>query len=211
MPDLPKVVVFDLGGVLVRIRRTPEEALSAVLSENEGPLVLRDQDSYSALNREYQSGGIALGAFLEQLANLLDRPIDEAVLRQAHDAILVEEYFGALDVVKKLREQGVETAVLSNTCARHWERLSQMPSVQRAALGGEFLSFEMGLVKPEEAIYASVQTSLGVAPEAIGFIDDSPANVNTALALGWRAVAIEHEREDSQPLELSLKTMGFEI
>jgi hypothetical protein len=52
---------------------------------------------------------------------------------------------GALSVVQDVRAQGIEAAVLSNTCSRHWEVLSQLPAVSDACREHCFLSFEMGV------------------------------------------------------------------
>ncbi len=49
-------------------------------------------------------------------------------------------------------------------------------------------SHEVGLAKPDPAIYALTADRLGVEPHEIVFLDDHPPNVAAARAEGWHAV-----------------------
>ena len=49
-------------------------------------------------------------------------------------------------------------------------------------------SHEVGLAKPDPAIYALTAERLGVEPHEIVFLDDHPPNVAAARAAGWHAV-----------------------
>ena len=51
-----------------------------------------------------------------------------------------------------------------------------------------FLSFELGLKKPEEDIYKVVQSKLPFKPEDILFIDDREDNIKSASKLGWNTL-----------------------
>jgi putative hydrolase of the HAD superfamily len=49
-----------------------------------------------------------------------------------------------------------------------------------------FYSYEMGLRKPDPAIYAAVDHELGIAnPAEVLFIDDNAANIASAAKHGW--------------------------
>ena len=115
-----KIVVFDLGGVLVRIHRSAQQALQSIGYPEAETVRLTDSGAFQTLNAEYQSGRIPLDSFIQETAKLLDPVVPYTSLLEAHDAILISEYPGALDVVNDLQRRGVETCILSNTCARHW-------------------------------------------------------------------------------------------
>ena len=51
-----------------------------------------------------------------------------------------------------------------------------------------FLSFEMGLRKPDIEIYEKVQSNLPFEKEDILFVDDNINNINTAKEFGWNTV-----------------------
>jgi putative hydrolase of the HAD superfamily len=49
-------------------------------------------------------------------------------------------------------------------------------------------SCELGVIKPEPAIYAHVLDVLSLGPEDVLFVDDREANVSAARELGWHAI-----------------------
>jgi 2-haloacid dehalogenase len=53
------------------------------------------------------------------------------------------------------------------------------------------VSAEERRIKPEPEIYAILEARAGLAPQALFFTDDSPANVAAARARGWRAHLFE--------------------
>ncbi|MBM6399405.1 HAD-IA family hydrolase [Phycicoccus sonneratiae] len=93
----------------------------------------------------------------------------------------------ALALVGEVRDAGVRCALATN---QHDHRRAWM----RDALGLDrrfddaFYSCELGVAKPEPAYFEHVLDVLGAAPGDVGFVDDSPANVDAARALGLRAV-----------------------
>lgn len=52
-------------------------------------------------------------------------------------------------------------------------------------------SHEVGLAKPDPAIYELTTKRLGVRPEEIAFLDDQPGNVAAARDHGWHALVHE--------------------
>jgi 2-haloacid dehalogenase len=56
---------------------------------------------------------------------------------------------------------------------------------------GVTVSGEIGLIKPDVAIYERHARDFGLEPSASVFIDDSPKNVEGARAAGWQAVLFE--------------------
>lgn len=66
---------------------------------------------------------------------------------------------------------------------------------------GITVSGRVGLIKPEPGIYDLHTKTFGLEPNATLFIDDNPANVKTARALGWQAVqyvSTEQLKDDLQ-------------
>ena len=55
----------------------------------------------------------------------------------------------------------------------------------------EFISSRMKLLKPSPEIFARAQEEIGLPAEEILFVDDSPRNVEAALAAGWQSVCYE--------------------
>jgi HAD superfamily hydrolase (TIGR01509 family) len=52
----------------------------------------------------------------------------------------------------------------------------------------EFISSRMKMLKPSREIFDAAAAEIGLPPAEILFVDDSPTNVDGALAAGWQAV-----------------------
>ena len=59
-------------------------------------------------------------------------------------------------------------------------------------LNGEVVSCEEGVVKPEPEIYRRLLGRYGLDPAQTLFIDDRPANIAAAAALGIRGQLFDH-------------------
>ena len=88
-----------------------------------------------------------------------------------------------------LRGRGLKTAILSNSASgareaeRHWGFEEMTDDI--------VYSHEVGLSKPDPAVYALTADRLGVRGREIVFLDDVPENVDAARAAGWHAVLHE--------------------
>jgi HAD superfamily hydrolase (TIGR01509 family) len=93
---------------------------------------------------------------------------------------------GAEDVVRQVRTL-VPTGCLSNTNPLQWEGFySRWPLLDE--LDFRFLSFELGLVKPDPEVFEMVAAQLPVPREQVLFLDDNLLNVDAANVAGFRAV-----------------------
>lgn len=54
-----------------------------------------------------------------------------------------------------------------------------------------FLSYKMKLAKPSEEIFNKMSKKAGIVPEETLFIDDSPANIQTASNLGYHTILFD--------------------
>jgi FMN phosphatase YigB (HAD superfamily) len=78
-----------------------------------------------------------------------------------------------------------KTAMLSNINILHYEYLKKNFPVF-GVFDKVFLSFQLGLIKPDKEIYKLVIRDLGVSPEKIFYVDDRGELVESAKSLGIR-------------------------
>jgi putative hydrolase of the HAD superfamily len=102
---------------------------------------------------------------------------------------------GAEDLVGQTRK-ALPVAVLSNTNQVHWDA-----GAHRWPLLGmfdrSFLSFEIGMVKPDPEIFSHVVAAFDTEPGRVLFLDDSQLNVDQAAAVGLdarRVVGVDSAR-----------------
>jgi putative hydrolase of the HAD superfamily len=78
--------------------------------------------------------------------------------------------------------------LLSNTNEIHWEFLQERYAHVLAPFDDLVVSHEVGLEKPDPAIYHWVASRTGHSPEAHLFIDDIEENVIAAREAGWDGI-----------------------
>lgn len=91
---------------------------------------------------------------------------------------------------RTLQESGMKTAILSNMPSNLSGYLRQSPEWLQH-FDYVVFSCEVGLLKPEPAIYHACLEGLRSMPEETLFIDDKPANVEGALAVGIHALLFQ--------------------
>jgi glucose-1-phosphatase len=218
-----RVVCFDLGGVLVRICRSWDQACEQIGLPYRSPSLLATESARmrrKAVVDRYQLGALSAGAYHEELSRALDGLYSALEVERIHDAWTLKEYPGALQLVRELnRLAGVTTACLSNTNAAHWRRLanedgsSEYPSVLE--LEHRLASHLLGCAKPDAEIYARAQATFFAerpgAPEQILFFDDLLENVEAARAQGWTAFQVDHEGDTVSQMRAHLARAGLPL
>ena len=181
----PRFIFFDLGKVLVDFdiallcRQVGEVAglESGLVKE-----VLFD----GRLQHDYESGRISTRQFYESFCQHTHaRPDYEPLLKAASDIFWPNT--SVLPLVRRLRAAGRRLGILSNTCEAHWEHC-----LRRFPFLGEWfdvhvLSFRIGAMKPDAAIFQAAAVAAGHAPQEIFFTDDIPGHVAGARAVGFDA------------------------
>ncbi|MEZ6317798.1 MAG: HAD-IA family hydrolase [Phycisphaerales bacterium] len=209
-PDTPvRVVCFDWGGVIVRICRSFAEGVRAAGLDlrdgfDEGELY----DIRRTAAAEYQVGRMDERAFFEAVSRSMRGTYTLDEISRVHDAWLLEEYPGVRALVDDLHADGtVQTAMLSNTNARHWaRRVRDFPTA--GTLGHQHASHLLGHAKPDAAIFRDFEDKTGFAGASIVFFDDLGANIDAARAAGWRAVHVDHEGDTASQMRAALVELG---
>jgi putative hydrolase of the HAD superfamily len=180
----PRVLLLDLGGVIVDFRGG--EGMQALTGHDLD--FCRDQWWRLPELDRLERGAITPEAFADAFAARWRLDLDPAAFIHAFKHWVVGVYGGAPEILASLRRRGC-IACLSNVNSAHWERCVEL-GVDRL-FDACFLSHELGLRKPEPAIYDEVSKRLGVPTGDIHFFDDVPANVEAARASGMSAALVE--------------------
>jgi putative hydrolase of the HAD superfamily len=205
------LVVFDLGGVLIRIASGWHEA-HRLAGLGGAPPADRAFFAVLADLSKRADGSLSAAQFYERVASASGGGYSVEDARRISHAWLLGEYPGVGSVFDALESARLDTAVLSNTSDEHWSRLvpesgePEFPIVLRAR--HRFASHLLGLVKPDRAIYRAVEERTGHAPERILFFDDLPENVSAAQASGWKAERIDPSGDTAAQMLSALRRHG---
>jgi putative hydrolase of the HAD superfamily len=100
---------------------------------------------------------------------------------------------------KRLAGDGVDGLYFLSNMSRPFARVLEQKHAFMGWFDGGVFSADVGLIKPEPAIYQHVQERFGLVPQNITFIDDMHYNVDAARLQGWRGIQfmdpVQLERE----------------
>jgi 2-haloacid dehalogenase len=180
------VAVFDLGGVLIdwnprylyrKLFRGDAAAMEHFLATVCTPSWNAQQDA----GRSFAEACATLKLEQPAHAELIDAWI------QRHEEMVTGPITGAVDILGELHARGVPLYALSN-----WSAETFPTSLKRFEFlrwfKGVLLSGEVRLIKPDPRIFQLFFQSHGIDPAHAVYIDDLPANVEAAGALGMHGV-----------------------
>ena len=180
-----KYFLFDLGRVLVQLRplsflKRFKPGLSAVeIDQWWGNL---------ACIREFETGRIDEDLFLESAVVETGFAGTVAEFRELFAGWILGVYPGAENLLKRLRKK-VRIGVLSNTNALHIDIIRRDTDLL-PIFHDQFFSYQLGMLKPDQRVYAHVLEQIGMPPDNIVFFDDSQANIDAAAAAGLQSVLV---------------------
>lgn len=215
-----QLVCFDLGGVLVRICRTWEEACARIgMDVRSNEAWERNRPARREITRQYGIGRIDCDSYAQQISELMGGLYSPEEITRVHDAWTIEDYPDVSNLLARLNATGMPTACLSNTNHGHWVRLAH--EVDGQSRPGEpefpvvrlirhrFASHLMGFAKPDPAIYSAFEKAMNFPPASILFFDDLEENIAAARHAGWIARQIDYRIDTAPQIESHLRQLDL--
>jgi 2-haloacid dehalogenase len=175
-------VVFDIGWVFVHLDHQPFLDFLAAHGAH-----APDLDSVLAriALEDHECGRMDGQGLLRRCAAIAERPMS---LEAAHASWvgMFELQPSMVDLAQRLSER-YRVYLLSNIGDLHWRHLSREYRLHRIGHGA-LPSFQAGVMKPHEGIYAEAERRFALTPAATVFIDDRAENIATARRRGWRGI-----------------------
>jgi putative hydrolase of the HAD superfamily len=178
-----KVIVFDLGNVLVDVdytnalerisgfsRKKPREIVSTLVG--------------SDITGRFEEGNISPEDFFLEIKSLLGLEISyEAFVPIWNEVFFLSSTNRAVYSLANQLRLRYEVVLLSNVNKLHYEYLKKNFPVFNV-FSRVFASCEMGLIKPDRRIYLKILESLGVAAQDVFYTDDRAELIESARELG---------------------------
>jgi putative hydrolase of the HAD superfamily len=204
LPNLSgRALLVDFGGVLTVSVLESFAAACAALGVD-GPGFLRD--CFSGTQSEdspfvaLELGKISTEEFGALVTPVLQRhsarPVDGRDWYAAVEAATWNLDDAMVEAIGGLVDEGIPTALVSNswgaTYSYPWESLPRFTEV--------LVSRDVGMRKPDPAIYQLAADRLGVSPSACVFVDDLEVNLAPAREMGMTTIL--HENSGHTIIEL---------
>lgn len=190
-----KAVIFDFGNVIIniefqRIYQTFAKFTSKPIAYIE-KRITEDQ-----IFRRYESGQFTDEEFREVIRQTLGFPLSDHEVDTAWNAILLDIPSDRIDLIHKIRQK-YPVFLLSNTNNIHITAsnnyLKKTHGIKSLDILFDklFLSYEMGMWKPDTEIYYEVLRSINLEPKEVVFFDDNLQNIESAKAIGMQTILVE--------------------
>ncbi len=181
------VILFDLGKVLVdfdwRIA-----ARKIAVNANATPSDLLNMLSTTDWMLRFERGEMTGAEFF----NAVRQRIGYRASMQEFQKAFCSKFSVISEMVQlhtRVRESGISTWAFSNT--NEWAVThirAEYPFF--SGFDGHFLSYQLGVMKPDAGIYEAAERRTGCHGAAILYIDDLAENIHAAAARGW--LTIQH-------------------
>lgn len=190
-----KAVIFDFGNVIIniefqRIYQTFAKFTSKPVTYIE-KRITEDQ-----IFRRYESGQFTDEEFREVIRQTLGFPLSDHEVDTAWNAILLDIPTDRIDLIHNIRQK-YPVYLLSNTNNIHISAsnnyLKKVHGIKNLDILFDklYLSYEMGMWKPDAEIYHEVLRSNKLQPNEVIFFDDNQHNIESAKAIGMQTILVE--------------------
>lgn len=180
-------IIFDWGGVLLDL--DVEGCIRAF--EKAGATHIKEQlngTNELGVFKDYECGKIDTPAFRREICRLTGTELPDAEIDRIWNSELLTIPQEKLELLQSLHSR-YNLYLLSNTNELHWEHGSAYAFQYQGkdlkdCFKQIFLSFRMGLAKPDPAIFRTALYEAGLSAEETLFIDDAEINCQAAASVG---------------------------
>ena len=184
--DKQKAVIFDVGNVL--FPWNPRRLYERLIGDD------RALDAFLAevVTPEWHFQHDAGRPFAETSAELIAQFPQHAALIRAwgprFNETIGEAIPGMPELVAELDAGGVPLFAITNFSGEFWRAWAPLHDAMFGRFRDILVSGDVGLMKPDAAIYRLALRRFGVEPRHAVFIDDNAANVAGAARIGMHAI-----------------------
>jgi len=186
-------IIFDFGDIFINLDK---EATPLALKK----LGLKEWNSnLDALNLDFEKGKISETEFMIGFQNYIPNATINQI-REAWNAILLDFPLYRLEFLQML-SQKYRLFLLSNTDSIHIEQFQHKAGIPfyrdfYQCFEKVYFSFELGMRKPDSAIFEFVIKEHNLLPKNTLFVDDNLQNIESAEKLGLQVWHLKKGEED---------------
>lgn len=188
-----KNLLFDLGGVIMDIRRLNCVASFERLGMKDANNFLGEYSQKGPF-LQLEEGAISEEEFRTAVRALIDGEVSDEQIDSAFCDFLVGIPKYRLEQLRQLKKS-YNIYMLSNTNSIMWrsriaEDFRQEGLEREDYFDGIVTSFEARSIKPDAKIFHTIVEKLGINPDETLFLDDSQKNLDAAAQLGFHTLLV---------------------
>ncbi|MCR5304545.1 MAG: HAD family phosphatase [Lachnospiraceae bacterium] len=202
-----KNIVFDIGGVLADYR------IQEFLTEKgfDSPMIKRilKASVMSPYWGMFERGELTEDECLEAMAGLDPEIRDQlyTAFSNVEGLLTIRDY--AIPLIKELKGHGFHVYYLSNYSKKAYDECGSSLAFMEYMEGG-ILSFRVGKTKPDPLMYREFLDLYRLDPGECIFVDDTPENVEAAMALGFNGIIFK-DPDDTRSSISEITAVNFSV
>lgn len=192
-----KNIIFDLGDVIINIDVPETTQAFADLAQRSFDEI-QTLITQNSVFQKFETGQLSSDEFRDYVRTLFRRSDwTDAMIDEAWNALLLDIPPQRVAKIQSLAQKGYRLFLLSNTNPIHVEATHE---ILRAATGvarlhdlfeKTYLSYEMGVMKPDAAIYERLLADAGIEAQETLFLDDNAHNIAAANACDIQTIHVQ--------------------
>ena len=183
----PKVLLFDLGGVIVPWVGMIELSRLTGRSESDLKHIAAQSDIFTA----YEIGGCTTDVFLDELNRICDLDMEQDELARLWNEWVKPPYENTREIMISLKDS-FTLACLSNTNTSHWDYLHTTHNILDV-FNYTYASHILKKAKPNPEAWYLCLRDLGVTTTDVWFFDDTQENIDAAQNIGITSFHVDRE------------------
>ncbi len=191
-----KNIIFDLGNVILDIHTLKTINEFEKLGFKHFNDLISSSKSYGFFH-DFEIGQIDRYTFFDKIRKSQNINVSDQKIINAWNAMLGDYDPKRIRKIKQLKPQ-FRLFLLSNTNEIHYNAvLDKIPEIDsfEKLFDTKFLSYKMNISKPSVEIFEEVLTKSKIIASETLFLDDSPANVASALKTGMQSRVVNYPTE----------------
>ena len=186
-------IIFDLFGVIARFDTEGYYTVHGISPSDQQILqreVFRSLE-FAMGDRGTISEEEAVDAICARVPEHLHEAVCDFIYRQNRTILPIP---GMEALLQCLKDHGHYLFLLTNTSKAFHRIRARIPGI--ALFDGTLISADVGLVKPDPAIFHLACRQFGILPSESAFVDDTPINAETAQYVGMKACVFNGDVEN---------------
>jgi putative hydrolase of the HAD superfamily len=187
-------IIFDFGGVLINLNLN-----QCILNFKKLGLVNFEQYlsnfGQTGFFLQFEKGQISIQEFRNEIRKLCPNPLTDVQIDEAWCSFLCDIPNQKLEILSELKKN-FKLLLLSNTNQLHIEisaagEFGKVGKTITDFFDKCYLSYQMGMAKPDDEIFYSLLNDAKVTPEECLFLDDGIKNIEQAAKLGIQTYLVD--------------------
>lgn len=181
-----KHFVFDLGGVIAKLmdRKNIYDNLNLTIDYEQFKYIFSDGEEATKVHK----GQMSIEKYFEFLKQYLKKETSFQEFIKIYQKSKKGLYEDTVEIINKLKSSGFKIYLLSNLREIDFEIFQK--GFDTSIFTEMFLSYDIGMLKPNDDIYQYMLKKINDLPSNIYFFDDNENNINRALRNGINAYKV---------------------